>query len=111
MSGPKAKPSTIFDRIQAELIRLQSLCDTPQQHDIHRQLVAVVNKVRPLWTDQPFSLPTRRTSPREREQAYNDAQVRAMNGQPLPKPSREQYLRWHEADPDNFPLPPDDNLT
>ena len=105
MPGFKPKADLAFRDMRIAIIRLTNASETQQQHDVIKNLLQGLAQIEPLWNVTPIE-----PKPKS-EKAYHDAQVKAMNDQPIPKPSREQYLRWHEADPVKFPLPPDDNLT
>jgi hypothetical protein len=103
MPGPKPKATNVFGKITVELIRLRSLCETAQQHQVLNQLEAVITKVMPLWSDQPPSLPHKRATPREREQHYRqvqqiEQQKRIDAGLPVvARPSQEVLDAWAKA--------------
>jgi len=82
MPGPKPSAQIIFSRIHVELLRLRILCETELQHNVLNNLEAVTLKVMPLWTDQPLVPPSKRSTPRERDQNSFDAEerVRRMYG-------------------------------
>ncbi len=106
MPGFKPKADLAFRDIRIAIIRLTNASDTQQQHEVIRNLLKGLAQIEPLWGVTPTEpKPTRRTSNREREQGYREAETRLMNGQPVPQPSYEDKLRWHQHDPVNFPHP------